>query len=170
MDFKLAKRRIENKKLQRQKEKRIEKLKEVVKKEDEYIEKCEKYHKDLDFIDDVKICFDDELDVSAKTVNGDVFLNGNLFNIGDWADQIRYVIHEIVHVMQQEAGKVNEKVDKSHYLDDKNELEAFRAQISYMADHDSPEELQEYLEQLLDHHNVKGKERVRKIKELTKDL
>ena len=151
-------------------EKIINKLKDATKKEDEYIEKCEKYHKDIDFIDDVNISFDDELDVSAKTINGEIFLNGKLFDNGDWDEKMRYIIHEIVHVMQQEAGMVNEKIDKDHYLDDKNEQEAFRAQISYMSDHDSSEELQRYLEQLLDHHDIKGKERMDKIRELTKDL
>jgi len=148
----------------------IRKLKNAVKKEEEYIEKCEKYNKDVDFIDDVNISFDDELDVSAKTVNGEIFLNGKLFDEGEWDDKMRYIIHEVTHCFQQEAGKVDGKVDKDNYLDDDNEQEAFRAQISYMADHDSPEELQRYLEQLLDHHDIKGRERREKIKELTKDI
>lgn len=148
----------------------INKLKEEIKKEDEYIDKCEEYGKDINFIDSVPISFDDELDVSAKTVNGEVFLNGKLFDDNNWDNKMRYMIHEIIHVMQQDAGQVNGKTDKNHYLDDKNEQEAFQAQISYMSEHDTPEEIQKYLEQLLDHHNIKGKERKEKIKELTKDI
>jgi hypothetical protein len=148
----------------------IKKLKKEIKKEDEYIEKCEEYSKDPDFINGVEISFDDNLDVSAKTVNGEIFLNGKLFDGGDWDDQMRYVIHEITHVMQQEAGKVKEKTDRDDYLDDENEIEAFQAQLSYMSENESPEEIQKYLEQLLDHHGIKGKERKLKIEELTEDV
>lgn len=148
----------------------IKKLKKEIKKESEYIEKCKEYHKDLDFINNVEISFDDSLDVSAKTVNGEIFLNGKLFDGDDWDDQMRYVIHEIIHVMQQEAGKVEEKTDRDDYLDDKNEIEAFQAQLSYMSENESPEEIQKYLEQLLDHHGIKGKERRLKIEELTEDI
>lgn len=148
----------------------VAKLKRSVKKEPEYLKKCEEYGKNLDFVDGVDISFKDGLDVSAKTVNGEVFLNGNLFDNGDWVDQMRYIIHEVTHVMQQDAGKVDGPVSKADYLDDKNELEAFRAQISYMSSHESPEEVQHYLEQLLDHHNIRGKERVEKARKLTSDI
>jgi hypothetical protein len=148
----------------------IAKLKRAVKKESEYLDKCEKYDRDPDFIDGVDISFKDDLDVSAKTVDGEVFLNGSLFDHGDWNDQMRYIIHEVTHVMQQEAGKVDGPVNKADYLDDKNELEAFRAQISYMSSHESPEEVQRYLEQLLDHHNIRGKERAEKARKLTLDV
>lgn len=147
----------------------IKELKEAVKKEDEYIEKCKEYDKNINFVDSVDISFKDGLDVSAKTINEEIFLNGKLFDENSWVDQMRYIIHEIVHVMQQEAGNV----DGSHeedYLDDENEIEAFQAQLSYMSEHNSPEEIQEYLEQLLDHHGITGKERREKIKELTSEI
>jgi hypothetical protein len=133
------------------------------------LEKCKKYNKDVNLVDSVKISFDPNLDVSAKTVNGEIFLNDKLFD-RDWDTQMRYVVHEMVHVMQQESGKVKEKVDKDDYLDDENEQEAFTSQISYMCDHDTPEEVQQYIEDLLTHHDIKGKERKEKAKELTEDL
>lgn len=108
--------------------------------------------------------------MSAKTINGLVVLNENLIETGKWEDIMRYVIHEVVHVMQQEAGKVQGKVDKDEYLDDENEQEAFQAQIEYMDDHEPPEKIQQYLEQLLDHHDVKGPKRKHYIRELTKDI
>lgn len=83
---------------------------------------------------------------------------------------MRYVVHEMVHVMQQEAGKVKGKVDKDEYLDDENEQEAFQAQIEYMDDHESPEKIQQYLEDLLDHHDIQGPKREQYIRELTKDI
>ena len=150
-------------------EQRIKALKNALKQEDEYLEKCEKYHKNKNFVDSVQISFEPDLDVSAKTINGQILLNDKLFD-KEWDVQMRYVIHEIIHAMQQDVGKVKGKVDKNKYLDDKNEQEAFTAQISYMCEHDNTEEVQEYIENLLDHHDIKGKERKDKAKKLTEDL
>jgi len=147
----------------------IKKIKKEVKKEEPYKEKCKKYNKDIDFVDSVEIKFE-PLDVSAKTINGIIILNENLLKSEKWEDIMRYVIHELTHCFQQEAGMVKGKVDKDKYLDDENEQEAFQAQIEYMDDHESPEKIQLYLEQLLDHHDVKGKKRKEYIQELTKDI
>ena len=146
----------------------IIKLKRALQKEQSFIDKCKEYDRDPSFVEDVHISFE-PLDVSAKTVNGRVYLNEKLFDGGDWDDQMRYCIHECVHVAQQEAGVVDGKVEKDSYLDDENEQEAFQVQLEYMDEH-TPEEIQEYLEHLLDHHDIKGKERKEKIKELTKDI
>lgn len=139
-----------------------------MKKEQAFLDKCKEYNRDPDFVNDVHISFE-PLDVSAKTVNGEIFLNENLFGKGDFHDAMRYFQHELCHVLQQEAGMVNGKTPKKDYLDDENEIEAFQVQLEYMNEH-TPEEVQEYLEQLMDHHNISGKERKRKIRELTKDL
>jgi len=145
------------------------KLKFALKKEEPFLEKCKEYKKDPSFVDDVKISFE-PLDVSAKTINGVIILNEELLDNGDWDDIMRYIVHEMTHVLQQEAGMVDGKTDDEDYLDDRNEQEAFQAQIEYMDDHGSAEELQEYLENLLDHHDIKGKERKDKIRILTKDI
>ena len=155
--------------MEKSRQQRIKALKKALKKEEEYLVKCKEYNKDKDFIDSVEVSFDPNLDVSAKTVNEEIFLNDKLFD-KSWKEQMRYIIHEMVHVMQQEAGKVEGKVDKDDYLDDENEIEAFTAQISYMCENGTPEEVQEYIENLLDHHDVKGKERKEKAKKLTEDL
>lgn len=135
-------------------------MKADMKDEEEYIEMCEKYNKDTSFVDGVEITFK-PLDVSAKTINGKIILNEKLLD-SPWKDKMRYGIHELTHVLQQESGKVNGKTDKEDYLDDPNEQEAFEAQISYMKDHESPEEVQQYIEDLLDHHNIEGEEREEK--------
>lgn len=150
-------------------EQRAQALKSAIKKEDEYLEKCEEYGENLNFANKINIYFDPNLDVSAKTVNGEIFLNDKLYD-KPWDVQMRYVIHEMTHCLQQKNGKVNGKVDKDRYLDDENEQEAFSAQISYMCEHDSAEEVQEYIENLLTHHDIKGKERKEKAKKLTEDL
>jgi len=148
-------------------EKIVEKLKADLKDEEEYLEKCEEYDKDPNFVDSVKITFE-PLDVSAKTTNEHIQLNEKLLD-SPWKDKMRYVVHEIVHVMQQEAGKVNGKTKKKDYLNDPNEQEAFEAQISYMREHEPEQEVQEYIENLLDHHNIKGEEREEKKEKLTDD-
>ena len=143
-------------------------MKQDLKKQEPYIEKCKEYGEDIDYIDSIKIYFS-PLDVSAKTVNGVIILNESLIENGKWEDIMRYITHEFVHCLQQQFGLVNGKVDKDKYLDDKNEQEAFQAQIEYMEDHESPEEVQQYLEQLLDHHNIKGPKREYYKRELTDD-
>ena len=158
MDYK---RKAEQKRL-------IAKLKNAIKKEPIFVEKCKEYSKSPDFVDDVKITFE-PLDVSAKTINGRVILNDSLFDKGTWHDQMRYITHELIHCLQQEAGYVEGPVDRNNYLDDPNEQEAFQAQLEYMDEH-TPEEVQTYLENLLDHHDIKGKERKEKIKKLTEDI
>jgi len=125
---------------------------------------CEKYEEDIGLIDDIPIRFE-PIDVSAKTVNGEIILNSKLLE-GEFRDNMRYLVHEFVHALQQENGLVEEKPESGEYLDDPNEIEAFQAQLDFMDGCYSEEEVQEYLEQLLDHHNIKGKERKRKIQEL----
>lgn len=146
----------------------INKLKKEVQKEPAFLDKCKEYGWPPNFVDDVKITFE-PLDVSAKTINGRVILNDSLFDKGDWHDQMRYIIHELTHVIQQEEGMVEGKVDKNNYLDDPNEQEAFQVQLEYMDEH-TPEEVQRYLENLLDHHNIKGKERKEKKEVLIEDI
>lgn len=163
--------RLDRIKRKKQQEEFVNKMREMVKKEEAYLDMCEEYNYDIDFIDKVNISYDDSLDVSAKTVNGDVFINGKLFDSGSVCDNVRYICHEVTHVAQQISGFVKEKFDKEDYLDDPNEQEAFQYQIQYMNDHVSEKEIQEYLEHLLDHHGiVNRKERMEKIKKLTENI
>lgn len=138
----------------------VERLRNQIKTEDIYLDKCKEYKEKPNFINSVQISFA-PLDVSAKTINGEVFLNEKLLN-EDFDTQARYILHESIHCLQQKYGKVKGKVDKEDYLDDENEQEAFQAQIEYMQDHESPEEVQTYIEQLLDHHDIEGEEREEK--------
>jgi len=125
---------------------------------------CDKYDEDVDFIDEISILFE-PLDVSAKTVNGEIILNSKLLE-GDFRDNMRYLIHEFVHCLQQEHGKVDESTKDEDYLDDPNEQEAFKAQVDEMETTYDPEEIQIYLDGLMKHHDVRGKERLQKIREL----
>ena len=125
---------------------------------------CEKYDEDEQFVDTIPIEFQ-PLDVSAKTVNGQILLNSKLLE-GDFRDNMRYIIHEFVHCLQQENGDVGSNSD-GDYLDDPHEVEAFWYQIEGMDDMYSDKEIQEYIDGLMDHHDLTGKERKEKIEELT---
>lgn len=125
---------------------------------------CDKYDEKPNFIDSIPIKFE-PLDVSAKTVNGEIILNSKLLD-GEYRDNMRYLIHEFVHCLQQDNGKVDGDKGDGDYLDDPNEIEAFQAQIDFMEDCYDEKEIQQYLDQLMDHHDIKGKERKRKIKQL----
>lgn len=125
---------------------------------------CDKYSEDEDFIDHVSIEFA-PLDVSAKTVEGRIILNSDLLR-GEFRDNMRYIIHEFVHCLQQENGDVGKNAD-GDYLDDPYEVEAFWYQLEGMEDMYDEEEIQDYLEGLMDHHGLKGKKRQDKVEELT---
>jgi len=144
-------------------------LKEKIKEEESYKEICEEKNKNIDSIDNIEINFI-ELDVSARTINQRIDLNEKLLE-GPFKDVMRYVIHEVTHVFQQENGEVDEgSADKSgdDYLADDNEEEAFGFQVDYMQDHYCDDDITEYLEQLLDHHEIfNKKKRKEKIEDLT---
>lgn len=125
---------------------------------------CAKYGETPEFIDSIPIRFA-PLDVSAKTVDGEIMLNEKLLG-GEPRDCLRYLVHELVHCLQQDHGKVDEKSNNVDYLDDPNEKEAFRAQVDFMETAYDPEYVQTYLDGLMSHHDVRGKERIRKIREL----
>jgi hypothetical protein len=168
MHFKLAaEKRREKAKEKLKKEEFINKLKSLVKKEKAMIEKAKEYKKGIGFIDDVNISYDD-LDVSAKTVNGDIFLNNKLFESGDMCDNVRYVVHELTHCLQQDAGFVEGPTSKENYLKDPKEIEAFQTQSLVMDQHG--QDAQEYLEHLVDYHGLEGKERRKALKKLTEKL
>lgn len=149
-----------NKKFEKQ---LVEQLRKELKKQPIAQHLCNKYDEDISFIDTIPIRFE-PLDVSAKTVNGEIVLNSKLLQ-EDRRDKLRYLIHEFTHTLQQENGMVD-GTKHENYLDDPNEIEAFKAQLDYMEEEYDEREIQKYLEQLLDHHHLHGKERIEKIKEL----
>lgn len=162
--------RLFNIKRKKEMEKLISIMKDEVQDEELFIEKCKEYDVDPSVINDVNVSFDDDLDVSAKTVNGDIFLNGKLFDEGDEMIAKRYLYHEFCHYLQQTSGLVTEKTKKEDYLDDPNEIEAFNTQIEFMEETDSPKEVKKYINELLDHHHITNrKERQEKIKKLTEN-
>jgi hypothetical protein len=137
-------------------------------KNDEMAKKLLKEYKIKDWIfDAVPLDFKD-LKVTAKTVNGTIYLNPKItemsFNI-----VMRYVIHEFVHVLQhisEEKNGEKENDKKQDYLDREDEIEAFQHQIEYDAKHRGVGAAEKYTDELLDYHKISGKDKKEKKKEL----
>jgi hypothetical protein len=110
------------------------------------------------FLDGVPILFDD-IKQSAKTVDSRIVLNRKLkdrpFNI-----LMRYVIHELTHSIQH-VQKIRGKSKKrdTDYLDRDTEIEAFKYQVEFDSDKRGKGKDKEYVEDLLDYHDISGEER-----------
>jgi len=145
----------------------VEKMKRRVKRDPDVQEKFREYGVDLDEIDDIQVEFCD-LDVSAKTKDQKIQLNRAMLNPdNDIGDPAHYLAHELVHVLQQITGNIIGHFMVDDYLDKPTELEAFQVQVKFKERHESKEEADEYIESLLDHHDIDDpKERSEKQKEL----
>lgn len=137
---------------------------DVVKQSDTYKDICKDYDIDINFIDCVPMCFA-QMPVSARTENGIIYFNIKLLERQDEIEH--YMIHEFNHVLQQCLGKGPTKaVDKSNYLDDKNEQESFKYQTDYIAETDGDNAADKYVTQVLEHHDIPDSDRNKRKKQL----
>lgn len=144
------------------------KLKESLLKDSIAKEILKEFNLKEDIINGMSIIFDDELDVTAKTVNGEISLNKELMS-KSFETIKRYVIHELVHVCQHIKNQKSEakKSNKDNgYLDNDEEIEAFKWQILYEAEKNGKKSADEYLDELMDFHKFPKSKRKNKIKEL----
>lgn len=149
-------------------EKLIEEMRENVKDDPTLQKKFKEYGVPINDVDDVHVEFCD-LDVSAKTKDGKIYLNKQMLaDDSPIKDPTHYLIHELVHYLQQTTGNSmdGQSKERTDYLDLPTEEEAFKVQIDYKEREESLQEADRYVEQLLDHHDVKGKERKEKKEEL----
>jgi len=125
------------------------------------------YNLDLDEIEIIPICFAD-IDVSARTDHGCIYLNIKLVEDGFYVDKIdHYLVHEIVHWAQQTTGTSPTKgAEDGEYLENEYEIEGFQNQVEFMADTQDEKAAEEYVEQVLDHHNMDGQKAEDKKEEL----
>jgi len=110
----------------------------------------------------------DDIDVTAKTVNGTIYLSPKVMEM-NFDIVMRYVIHEFIHVLQHinEERDGDKKSDKNQdYLDREDEIEAFQAQIEYDAQARGPKAVEKYVDDLLDFHEIEGKDKKEKKKTL----
>lgn len=143
-------------------------MKDRVKKDPAIIEKFKEYDVPLDDIDNVHVEFC-PLDVSAKTKDKKIYLNEKMLandKDPESNDPTHYLVHELMHYLQQLTGKKCKGPKDANYLDKPTEEEAFQVQIDFKKRIESPDEADEYLEGLLSHHDLEGKERKEKKEDL----
>src|SRR5271165_757374 len=123
------------------------------------------YGEDVDIIDFIPTAFAD-LDVSAKTDHGIVYLNFKLLCDGDFIGDYQYLIHEYTHWAQQCLGdKPTQSADDGSYLDNPYEQEGFQNQMEYVAREEGEEEAEKYVDDLLEHHEIDDKKEKEEKKE-----
>jgi len=146
-------------------EKLIKEMRETVKNDPKIIEKFKEYGVSIKNIDDIHIEFCD-LDVSAKTKNRKIYINKQMLKNPD-KDPTHYLVHELIHYLQQKTGKnLNTAHTNDEYLNRPTEEEAFEAQVDFKKREEGRENATDYVEQLLDYHDIDGKDRLEKEKEL----
>lgn len=142
----------------------IEKAKNELKKSQTYKDLCDKYHVNYDIIDLVPVAFED-LDVSAKTNQGCIYLNYKLLDNFD--NNIHYFSHEMAHFFQQCMGDGTYGTNNADdYLDNPFEIDSFKTQSEYIAETDGKEHAENYIEKVLDHHDIDDSKRENKKEEL----
>lgn len=133
----------------------INKAKKDLKKDSVMQKMFKEYNTDIDEIDYIPTYFK-KLEVSAKTDHAIVWLNYSLlldgsFDKRDWS----YLIHEYSHWLQQTTGtKPTQSADDGEYLDNMYEREGFANQVEYIAKHEGKNEAKNYVENLLEHHEI----------------
>lgn len=135
-------------------------------KQQEALRKCfEKYNLDINEIDDVPVCFTD-IDVSARTDHGIIYLNWELLDDG-FPENDHYLAHELTHYAQQTTGDgPTEGSTDDTYLDNKYEQEGFRVQTEFLSETEGDNVAKDYINQVLNYHDVPKSERAEKRKEL----
>lgn len=144
----------------------IQKAKNYLKRDPVMIRIFNQYDIDIAEMDMVPIAFAD-LDVSARTAHGIIFLNYKLLCDGDFFKDYSYLIHETTHWAQQTSGDAATRGSTDgEYLENPVEIEGFQNQIEWIANELGEEEADEYADQVTEHHDLEGKEKRDKESEL----
>jgi hypothetical protein len=144
----------------------IKKMREYLKQNEVVQDMFKKYDVDIEEIDYIPMMFGN-LDVSAKTDHGVIIYNYKLLTDGDWFKDFSYGVHEMTHWLQQTTGtKATKSSDDGSYLDNPYEQEGFQNQVQYIADQFGDAEAEQYVDDLLEHHEVEDKKEVKEKKEV----
>jgi len=148
----------------------IEKAKKFIVKDKTFIKMCEDYGVEPVIIQHIPMYFDD-LDVSATTKHGVIYFNYKLLCDGDFFKDFMYVIHELGHILQQYFNDEPTKgADDGEYLENEYEIEAFQNQVEFMHEHFGKSEVEKYINNLLDYHDLDDHEFDDKKQELLKNI
>ncbi len=143
----------------------IRKMRNYLKNDSVVQEMFKEYGVDIEEIDLIPMRFGN-LDVSAKTDHGVIIYNYKLLTDGDFFKDFSYGVHEITHWLQQTTGtKPTQSADDGSYLDNPYEQEGFQNQVEYISKQFGEEEAENYVDDLLEHHDVDGKKEIKEKKE-----
>ena len=144
----------------------INEVRESIKNSDVIKEMCDEHGVGVDYIDLVPMAFA-ELDVSARTDKGCLYFNFKLLNDGDFQKADHYMVHELRHHFQQchGDGPTHGSTDDD-YLDNEFEQEGFQAQTEYIDETRGRDAADQYVEKVLDHHEVPEDEKKSRKDEL----
>ena len=122
-----------------------------------------RYGVPLERLRDVDIRFAD-IPVSAKTKDKIIFINRKFLEDGDFSKEMHYIVHELCHWLQQVCDDPYDMIPPpgTDYLDMPSELEAFMYQAHFMREFYGDDEADQYVDDLLDFHEISGKERDKK--------
>lgn len=144
----------------------INKAKEHVKKDGVMQEAFKEYGIDIEEIDFIPTFFK-TLDVSAKTDHAVVWLNYSLLLDGFDLMDYSYLIHEYLHWLQQTSGtEPTKSSDDGEYLQNPFEQEGFQNQIEYIANQFGEDEAENYVDDLLDHHDIDDEDEKDELKDI----
>ena len=132
----------------------INKIKDFLKNDETMQKSFADHGVDIEWIEYIPVKFD-YINVSAKTDHGVVILNYKLLFNNNFEEITGYALHEFIHYLQQCFGEEGtQSSNDGNYLDNPYEQEAFKKQIEFIADNKSKEDAEDYVEQLLDHHDI----------------
>jgi len=143
----------------------LKKLREYLKKDEVVIKMFKEYDVDIEEIDYIPMKFGN-LDVSAKTDHGVIIYSWRLLTDGDFFKDFSYGVHEMTHWLQQTTGtKPTKSSDEGSYLDNPFEQEGFQNQVEFIANRDGEKEAEQYVNDLLEHHDIDSKKEKEEKKE-----
>ncbi len=161
--IKLSKR--DNRDLEQKAKGDISHIRMALKKEPIVIKMFKDAGRDINEVDNMSIQFDQNLDVSAKTVNGKIYLNAEMLK-EKWQEYFHYLIHETKHYITHTSGKCDGDDKNVPYLDNPEEIAAFKDQLKYREKTEPKKDVVQYVEDLMDKHNTPANERPAKKKQL----
>lgn len=137
----------------------IEKMRDYLRDDETVHRMFKEYNVDIKELDFIPMCFSD-LDVSAKTDHGIIYFNFKLLCDADFYKDFAYGVHEITHWLQQTTGDgPTQGADEGSYLHNPYEQEGFVNQIEFIAKEFGDGEAEEYVDDLLKHHEVKNEKK-----------
>lgn len=143
----------------------IKKLKEYLKTDETTLKMFKEYGVDIAELEYIPMMFGN-IDVSAKTDHGIIIYNYQLLTDGDFFKDFSYGVHEMTHWLQQTTGdKATISSDEGSYLDNPYEQEGFQNQVEWISEQFGEDEAENYVDDLLDHHDVESKKEIKDKKE-----